>query len=161
MILLLDSAITWWFYFLTVLLVDDSIPWLCYCLTILLLDSAITWRFYFLIPLLLDDSITWVCYFLTILLLESAIFALRCPSYVGSFSSKLPLNNFCPKTVTQEPAKHNSPLFFSTSRSWGHWTCNTTAWRRCQNLWEQVRRYGILASKLSNPNQGFSRVSFW
>ena len=44
-VLLLDSTITWLFYFTWhcyyMLLLNSSIPWLCYYLTLLLLDSAI------------------------------------------------------------------------------------------------------------------------
>ena len=82
-ILLLDNSMTWRFYYVTILWLD-----VFYYLTILLLDDSTTWRFYDLTVLVLDDSSTWRFFYLTILLL---FFALQCRSYIGSFSSKLPL----------------------------------------------------------------------
>ena len=58
----LDSTITQQFYYLTLLLLSDSIPWLYYS-AILLLDSTITRRFYYLTLLLLSDSITSLYYY--------------------------------------------------------------------------------------------------
>ena len=60
---LLDSTITKRFYYLTLLLRNDSITWLYYYETILLLDSTIAKWFYYLTLLLLSDSITWLYYF--------------------------------------------------------------------------------------------------
>ena len=93
--------ITGWFYYLTLLLLDASIPRRFYYLTLLLItwrypDASITWPRYFFTILFVESAISWRFYCLTLL-----FFALRCPSYIGSFSSKLPLNHFCPRTVNQ------------------------------------------------------------
>ena len=80
----LDWAITWLNYYLTELLLDWAMTWLSYDLTELWLDWAITWLSYDLTELWLDWAITWLSYYLTELWLRSH-------SYIGSFSSKLPL----------------------------------------------------------------------
>ena len=110
--LLLDWAMTWLSYYLTELLLDWAITWLSYDLTELLLDWAMTWLSYYLTELLLDMSydltellldwaITWLSYYLTELLLDMSYdltelwldcaIELRSHSYIGSFSTRLPL----------------------------------------------------------------------
>ena len=91
----LDWAMTWMSYYLTELLLDWAITWLSftwlsYDLTELWLDWAMTWLSYDLTELLLDWAMTWLSYYLTELWLDWAI-ELRSHSYIGSFSTKLPL----------------------------------------------------------------------
>ena len=96
--ILLDRAMTWLSYGLTELWLwlDWAMTWLSYDLTELLLDWAITWLSYDLTELLLDGAMTWLSYYnwlsyyLTELWLDWAI-ELRSHSYIGSFSTKLPL----------------------------------------------------------------------
>ena len=76
---LLDSTITWIYYSLTLLLLDPTITWLFYYLTLLvldslrLLDSIITWPFPYLTLLLLDSCFIWRYYYLTLLWLDSTM----------------------------------------------------------------------------------------
>ena len=86
----LDWAMTWRSYYLTELLLDWAMTWLSYYLTELWLDWAMTWLSYYLTELLLDWAMTWLSYYLTELWLDWAI-ELRSHSYIGSFSTKLPL----------------------------------------------------------------------
>ena len=98
--LLLDWAMTWLSYDLTELWLDWAMTWLSYDLTELWLDWAMTWLSYDLTELWLDWAITWLSYDLTELWLDWAMtwlsyylteLWLRSHSYIGSFSSKLPL----------------------------------------------------------------------
>ena len=104
--LLIDSTTTWLYHYLTLLLFDFVIfviIWLYYYLTLPLLDSAITWLYYYVTLLLRDSAIIRLCcYLILFLLLDSTIiwlnyyltllfFALRSRSYIGIFSTKLPL----------------------------------------------------------------------
>ena len=86
-ILHLPRKVTWLFFyvmalllFLTLLVLDSSITWLFYCLTLLLPNSTITSLSYYLTLLLLnltllllDPTITWFFSYLTLLLLKSSI----------------------------------------------------------------------------------------
>ena len=85
-----DWAMTWLSYDLTELWLDWAMTWLSYDLTELWLDWAMTWLSYDLTELWLDWAMTWLSYYLTELWLDWAI-ELRSHSYIGSFSTKLPL----------------------------------------------------------------------
>ena len=91
------------------------LTWLSYDLTELWLDWAITWLSYDLTELLLDWAMTWLSYDLTELWLDWAI-ELRSHSYIGRFSTKLPLimcaqvrvDSTCKKTFTHICTKYSS-----------------------------------------------------
>ena len=71
--LLLDSAMTWLYYYLTLLLLASPSTWLRDDLTLLLLASTTTWRCDDLTLLIFDSTITWRCDDLTLLLFNSVV----------------------------------------------------------------------------------------
>ena len=152
--LLLDWAITWLHYYLTELLLDWAMTWLSYdltelwlhyYLTELLLDWAMTWLSYDLLSyaLLLDWAITWLHYYLTELWLDWAI-ELRSHSYIGSFSTKLPLiiwemfplkkldNYFC-KNINWRNKEFNILLMEKSLNMSGNKTTKSYPWKKTGN----------------------------
>ena len=104
----LDGTVTWLNCSLTDLFLDGTVPWLNSYLTELFLDWSVPWRNCSLTELLLDWTVTWMNFHCTVtwlkcsltellldwteLLLVWTLCIFKCP-YLGSFSTKLPLNS--------------------------------------------------------------------
>ena len=132
----LDWAVTWVNYYLTKLWLDWAVTWLSYYLTELWLDWAETWLSYYLTELWLDWAVTWLSCDLTELWLDWAVtwlsvtcelwldwaITLRSCSYIGSFSTKLPLNILIINHITntiQWPETKMTLVWLEKALFWG------------------------------------------